>query len=118
MLVDYSLIKKAIHRYGENVTLVSYSDRTFSDWGDLLSATTTGYSAKAIFNTYGINQRFVEEGQFGETNFSFFFDGEQEGVVIDNYIVRTNGEVWKINRALVHCIEGSVKVQEARVTNG
>lgn len=118
MYTDISFIDKQIDRIGESVNIEVYSGKTYSDYGDLLAQTSTIYSVKGIFNTYGQNQRFVPEGQFIETKFSFFFKGSQTGIEEDNIIVRTNGERWKINRSYKHAEEGRVVVQEASVTNG
>jgi hypothetical protein len=116
--LDFSLVKKMIDRFGESVDLEVYTTKTYSDYGDLLTQTTTYYDVKAIFNTYGLKQNFVGEGQFIETKESFFFDGSQAGIIVDNIIVRANGERWKINKQINHSIEGRTMVQEASVSNG
>lgn len=116
--LDLSIIPKTIHRYGETVSIKVYSGQTYSDYGDLDSATTTLTSVNAIFNTYGVNQSYIPEGQFGEIRFSFFFDKNQTGIDVDNVIIRANGEIWKINKAVNHCLSGNKVVQEAIVTNG
>jgi hypothetical protein len=115
--LDFTLVKKMIDRFGESVDLEVYTAKTYSDYGDPLSQTTTYYDVKAIFNTYGLKQNFVGEGQFVETRESFFFDGAQSGIIVDNIIVRSNGERWKINKATNHCVEGRTMVQEASVSN-
>lgn len=118
MYVSTNLINKSIDRIGELVSVEVYSGKSYSDWGDLTTATTTYYSIRSIFNTYGQNQNYVQEGSLEQARFSFFFKGPQAGVAIDNVIVRANGDRWKITKVHQHAAEGTNVVQEASVSNG
>jgi len=113
-----SQINKAIQWFGETVSIKVFSGETYSDYGDLTSATTSLTSVKAIFNTYGLTQNFQPEGQFSEIRYSFFFDKDQTGLDVDNHIIRVNGEEWKINKVNKHAIYGNTAVQETMVSNG
>lgn len=118
--VDASFISKQIDRFGETVTVKVYGpNKVYSDYGDLVTTSTTSYiGVKSIFNTYGQTQTYVSEGAFAQTKFSFFFKPDQSGLDIDNVIIRSNGESWKINRPLKHSLSGKTVVIEAAVQNG
>lgn len=116
--LNTNIFSKNIDRYGELVSLEVYSSESYSDYGDLMSQTTTIYDVRAIFNTYGVQQNFEQEGQFGSVHYSFFFKGSQVGVEVDNFIEQADGTRWKINRVDNHKIEGNNVVREAKVVNG
>lgn len=118
MKIDLTVIPKYIGQFGEEVDLEVYSSKTFSDYGDVSTQTTTISSVQAIFNTYGVKQNFVVEGQFLDTTYSFFFKPDQTGVEADNVIVRSDGSRWKINKVMKHALSGGTSVIEAGVRNG
>ena len=111
-------IPKAITQYGELCTVKSLSEGTYNDYGDLLTSTTSEYTnVKAIFNTDIVNERGEIEGKFQEGEGVFYFKGEQEGIVNQNIIVRSDGTEYKIKRVDTHMYKGTPVVREARVSN-
>jgi hypothetical protein len=106
-------IRKKILDKGENVDLEVLSAATYSDYGDLISNTTTIHEVKAIFNTYGLGRSYNPEGLIDEAKFSFFFSGDQTGVANNNIIVREDGERWKITKYFAHSLGGQTIVIEA-----
>ena len=117
MYINSSHINKQIDRYGELVSIEDFSSQTYSDYGDLVTQTTSTSSVKAIFNTYGNSSVYNPETNFDEIRYSFFFKGSQTGVETDNIVVRANGERWKITKTLNHSLSGETIVQESMVTN-
>lgn len=118
MIVDTNRINRAIEAYGELVSIEAYTTSSFSKWGDLLVSVTTAYtSIPTIFNTYGKQSQFQNEGIFEEGSVSFFFKGSQGGIENRNLIVRSNGERYLIKRVDKHYINGIAQVQEAQVSN-
>lgn len=111
-------INRAIDLYGEFVDIESYSDQTYSEYGDLISQTTSDYvSIPAIYNTYGKSAPFETEGVFLEGDVSFFFKGNQSGIEESNTIIRENGERWKISKVTKHSLKGTPMVIEAKASN-
>lgn len=110
-------IRKKILDKGETVDIEVLSAKTYSDYGDLISVTTTIAEVKAIFNTYGLGRTYNPDGIYDEARFSFFFSGDQEGVSNGNIIVRENGERWKITKAFAHYLSGTAIVKEGMVSN-
>ena len=110
-------IRKNINRLGETVDLEVLSAPTYSDYGDLISNTTTIHEVKAIFNTYGLGRSYNPEGISDDAKFSFFFSGSQTGIANGNIIVREDGTRWKIMRSLSHYLSGNCIVQETIVNN-
>jgi len=110
-------IRKKILDKGENVNLEVYSKPVYSDYGDLISQTTTIHEVKAIFNTYGLGRSYNPEGVSEEAKFSFFFSGDQDGIVNGTVIIREDGERWKITKYFAHCLSGTPIVKEAMVEN-
>jgi hypothetical protein len=90
-------IARAIEREGELVDIENYGTKTYSDYGDLVSQITSNLTnVRAVFNQYGKKAMLQTEGIFEEGDVTFFFKGDQPGVLNDNIIVRQNGERWKI----------------------
>lgn len=106
-------IRKKILDKGETVDLEVYTSPTYSDYGDLITQTTTIHEVKTIFNTYGLGRSYNPEGVLDEAKFSFFFSGDQSGIANGNVIVREDGERWKITKYFAHCLEGVTIVKEA-----
>ena len=110
-------IRKKILDKGEDVSLEVLSSPTHSDYGDLITVTTTITDVKAIFNTYGLGRSYNPDGMLDESKFSFFFSGEQTGIDNGNIIVRADGTRWKIDKHLSHCLSGYTIVHEALTKN-
>jgi len=108
-------IRKKILDKGEDVDLEVLSSPTTSDYGDLISVTTTIHEVKAIFNTYGLGRSYNPEGLFDGAKFSFFFSGDQTGIDNGNIIVRTDGTRWKIMKHFSHSLSGQNIVHETLV---
>ena len=109
-------ISKQISRIGELVDIEDYSSKTYSDYGDLVTQTTsTTTSIRAVFNQYGKSAGFQTEGVFEEGDCSFFFKGDQTGIENDNIVVRTDDTRWKITQVAPHYCKGSKTHIEARV---
>ena len=115
--IDLSVFNQAIDAQGEEVDIEVYSTQSYSDYGDLMSQTTTSYTCNAIFNDYGTMLQFNPEGAFSQNRFSFFFKGSQPGIATKNIIVRSNGERWRILKPSNHTTRGNLVVQEAPVSN-
>lgn len=110
-------IRKKITDKGETVSIEVLSAQTYSEYGDLISVTTTISDVKAIFNTYGLGRTYNPQGVSEDAKFSFFFSGDQTGVNNGNIIERSDGERWKITRAFAHYLSGTPIVKEAVVSN-
>ena len=111
-------IAAQIDKLGETVDIESYSSKTYSDYGDLVTQSTSDYtSVKAIFNQYGKSSFFQTEGVFENGDCSFFFKAGQSGLDNGNIIVRSNGERWKISKSYKNYIKGEEVHTECRVTN-
>lgn len=111
-------IAKYIDSKGELVSLENYSSKTYSDYGDLITQTTSEYTnIKAVFNQYGLSSQYQTEGVFENGDVSFFFKAGQTGLTNGNVIVRSNGERWKISQAYKNYVSGLETHTECRVTN-
>lgn len=110
-------IRKKILDKGEDVSLEVLSSQTHSDYGDLITVTTTITDVKAIFNTYGLGRSYNQEGTADSAKYSFFFSGDQTGIANGNIIERADGERWKIMKYFAHCLGGQTIVFETIVDN-
>ena len=106
-------IRKKILDKGEDVDLEVLSAHTYSDYGDIISNSTTIHEVKTIFNTYGLGRSYNPEGVLDDAKFSFFFSGDQSGISNGNIIVRSDGERWKITKYFAHSLSGQTIVIEA-----
>lgn len=111
-------IAKIIDKRGELVNVENYSSKNYSDYGDLVTQSTSEYtSIKAIFNQYGLSSQYQTEGVFENGDVSFFFKSGQTGLSNGNIIVRANGERWKISQVYKNYVSGLETHTECRVTN-
>ena len=111
-------ISKLIDSKGELVSLEKYSAQDYSDYGDLVTQSTSEYTnIKAIFNQYGLSSQYQTEGNFQNGDVSFFFKAGQSGLSNGNIIVRANGERWKISQTYKNYVGGLETHTECRVTN-
>lgn len=113
---DRSLISKQIDRLGEDVTVESFLNQTYSEYGDLITQTTSESNVKAIFNSFGVINYRYSDGQFEDTKFSFFFKGTQQRLDNKCIIERSNGERWKATKVINHFLNGTSMVKEVLVT--
>lgn len=109
-------IGQAIDRIGELVSIEDYSSKTYSEYGDLVTQSTSDLtSIKAVFNQYGKSSTYFSEGLFQDGDVTFFFKADQAGVENENVVIRANGERWKITQIAPHYAKGSQTHQEAKV---
>jgi len=112
----YNKVAKVIDDYSEDVTIEVYSTPTYSKYGDLVSQTTSEYtSVPALFNRYGNDSDYQPEGNFNMGDSSIFFKGDQAGIAINNVVIRSNGERWKITKVDKNILNSRNMVQEAGV---
>jgi hypothetical protein len=95
----------------------SYHNKTYTEYGDLKSQTTSEISLKAVFNTYGHGENPLPEGIMSETRFSFFFKGDTTGLEERGIVVRSTGERWSISKIFKHTVRGTPMVIECAVNN-
>jgi PDZ domain-containing secreted protein len=111
-------IAKWIDSKGERVDIEDYSSPTYSEYGDLVTQSTSNLTnIKAIFNQYGLSSQYQTEGVFQNGDCSFFFKANQTGLDNGNVIIRANGERWKISQSYHNYIQGQEVHTECRVTN-
>ena len=110
-----SLINPYIDEYGEVVTLIRKSDKTYSDWGDESNTETRFGNIKAVFNVYGTDALFTTEGRFNNGDLTFFFKSTQDYRDISSKVERANGDTYEIKDVRAHGMQGGVQVREALV---
>jgi len=108
------LVDKYIDRYGETVTIKVKSDKTYSDFGDIMetSSDVTGY---AIYNVYSQSNEFNPESEFKDGDKTFFFKSTQTGLANGNKIVRSDSSTYEIEDVLDPGLYGSAYVYEVKV---
>ena len=113
--VPLNIINKQIDIFGEEVTITAKSDKTYSDWGDVSETETDTESIKAVYNVYGKQSVFQNEGVFQEGDITFFFKSDQDGLEHGSKITRANGDTYEIDDPRDHGTQGSTYVVEVLV---
>lgn len=109
----YAKVAKVIDEYSEDVDIEVYTEPTYSKYGDLITQTTSDYTAvPALFNRYGRESEYQPEGIFNNGDTSIFFKGDQAGLVVGSVVVRANGERWKITKVDRNILNSRNMVQE------
>lgn len=108
-------MNKNIEVLGESVTITVKSDKTYSDWGDESAVETETTGVKAVYNVYGREQIYNDEGNFQNGDLTFFFKSGQAGIVNGTKVTRSNGEVFSISDVRSHGVQGNIYVKEALV---
>lgn len=112
----YKKIAKVIDNYYENVDIETFTNPTYSEYGDFISQTTSETTAvKALFSSYDDYTQPNPEGIFQPGEVTVFFKGDQTGLDIDNVIVRSNGERWKITKVSKNILNSRNMAQEVSV---
>ena len=109
------IVDSQIETFGELVTLIVKSSRTYSDWGDESSTETESTNIKAVYNVYGKPSDSNEEGKFQEREITFFFKSDQTGIVRGTKVTRSNGDVYSISDVRDHGTQGNTFVHEVQV---
>jgi len=107
MFVDECIVNDKIDALGSTVTITSYANSTYNDYGDLNVGTATVVSTVAVVNALSNEDDVVKAGVFTTKDKRFFFKST-EAISHDNII--THKEInYKIDgEPVAHELEDTV----------
>ena len=111
---DLNLIGKNIDDGGEEITLRTVTNSSYSDWGDASESTSDETGVKIIFNIVSQEDVYNKETIFRAGDLVFFFKGNQANITRGNRIYY-NSKWFEIYETIPHSLTGTVYVRIARV---
>jgi hypothetical protein len=112
----YKKIAKTIDEYKELVDIEVFTSPTYSEYGDFISQTTSEYtSIPALFSKYDEYNQPEKEGIFQPGDVTIFFKGDQVGLELNNVVIRSNGERWKITKKNQYLLNARNMAKEVSV---
>ena len=77
MFVDENVVNDKVDLLGSTVTITTYSNNTYNDYGDLNLGTATVVSTVAVVNALTNDDDIVKEGIFTPMDKRFFFKSDE-----------------------------------------
>lgn len=111
-MVNQYIVDAKIDKYGEEVTLITADQITYSKWGDELQ-TTSSSTLTVIHNDISGDEEFNVEGRYRPGDKVFFAKSNATGLAVGNKIL-FNSNSYEIKDVITHRIEGKNMCSEIR----